>query len=89
VTTYEDVHAGDTVLGHDNDVWGVEVIDHGPPLVVTLVKDEGRTRVTGRPPAGTPVTVVSRSDIRPEIAAAQVLVDAGFTLEILGERING
>lgn len=88
MTTYEGVHAGDTVLGHDNDVWGVEVIDHGPPLVVTLVKDEGRTRVTGQPPAGTPVTVVARADVAAEARAAQVFIDAGFELEILGERVG-
>jgi hypothetical protein len=84
VATYEQVHTGAIVLGHDNDVWGVEAIDHGPPLVVTLVK--GTQRVTGQPPPGTPVTVVEPADVSLERQAAQVLIDAGFDVELLGER---
>lgn len=85
MATYEQVHAGDTVLGHDNDVWGVEAIDHGPPLVVTLVKNEGLTRMVGYPPAGTPVIVVQPSDVSAEARAAQMLVDAGLGVEIVAE----
>lgn len=84
--TYEHVHAGATVLGHDGDVWGVEAIDHGPPLAVTLVKDAGETRVQGWPPPGTEVTVIDPGDTSAEQRAAQVLIDAGFGVEILGER---
>jgi len=81
--TFEDVHAGDTVLGHDNEVWGVLSITHAPRLAVTLVRP-GHS-VTGYPPAGTPVTIVSRSDISAEFAAAQTFIDAGLGVEIISE----
>ena len=81
--TYEEVHAGDHVLGHDGDLWGVEAIEHVPRLAVTLVKPGHR--VTGYPPAGTPVTIVSRSDVGPEAAAWQVLAASGLPVEIIGE----
>jgi hypothetical protein len=85
---YEQVHAGDTVLGHDGDVWGVEAIDHGPPLAVTLVKHGGAVRVTGYPPAGTPVTVVEPADVGAEERAYAVLTEAFGPIEILGERLG-
>lgn len=80
---YEDAHAGDLVLGHDNEVWGVAEIDHAPALRVVLVRPG--YRVQGWPPAGTPVTIVQRADIGAEFAAAQVLVNAGFVPELLSE----
>jgi hypothetical protein len=86
MTTYEDVHAGALVLGHDNEVWGVAEIRRSPVLAVTLVRDEGRVRVTGYPPAGTPVTVVQAADVGAEATAAQTLMDAGLgPIEIVGE----
>lgn len=85
MASYEQVHAGDTVLGHDGNVWGVESIDHGPPLVVTLVKHG--ERVTGYPPAGTEVTVIEAADVRAEQWAAQVLIDAGLGPIIVKESV--
>ncbi len=85
MATYEQVHAGDTVLGHDGELWGVEGIDHVPQLAVTLVK-HGR-RITGYPPPGTGVTVVTSADVGAEAAAAQVFIDAGLGVEIVSERI--
>jgi hypothetical protein len=87
VATYEQVHAGSTVLGHDGDVWGVEAIDHGPPLAVTLVK-HGQ-RVVGYPPPGTPVTVIEPADVGAEAQAWEVLSAAFGPVEILGERYEG
>jgi hypothetical protein len=85
VTTYEQVHAGAIVLGHDGELWGVEAIDHAPQLAVTLVK-HGQ-RVVGYPPAGTPVTVVTPADVAAEARAAQVLIDAFGPVEIVSERV--
>jgi hypothetical protein len=85
VATYEQVHAGDTVLGHDNDVWGVEAIVQGPPLAVTLVKNGGHTRVVGYPPAGTQVIVIQPSDVSAEARAAQMFLDAALGVEIVAE----
>jgi hypothetical protein len=84
MTTYEQVHAGATVLGHDGQVWGVEAIDREPHLSVTLVR-YGQ-RVTGYPPAGTPVTVIEPADVRAEAWAAQQLIDAFGSVEIVSER---
>jgi hypothetical protein len=85
--TYEDVHAGDHVLGHDGAVWGVAEIDHAPYLRVVLARPGHR--VQGWPPAGTPVTIVHRSDVTPEFAAVEVLAAAGLEVELIGERWNG
>lgn len=88
MATYEEVHAGATVLGHDNDVWSVEAIDVTPAwTAVTLVKDEGRTRVTGYPPPGTPVTILSSPDLSAEAAAWQVLAEAGLEPSIVHEHV--
>lgn len=81
--TYEQVHAGDHVLGYDNDVWGVaEKIPS--PLTVTLVKPGAR--LVGHPPEGTPVTVLYASDVTAEQAAWGVLAAAGLAPQMIGER---
>ena len=85
MATYEQVHAGDIVLGHDGELWGVEAISHAPQLAVTLVR-HGR-RVTGYPAAGTGVTVVTPADVSAEGRAAQALIDAGLGVEILYEQV--
>lgn len=83
--TYETVHGGDIVLGHDGELWGVERIEHEPRIAVTLVK--GSQRVTGYPPPGTPITVVQRADVSAEHDAAAVLLAAGLgPLHIISER---
>lgn len=84
MASYDEVHAGDHVLGHDGDLWGVEAIEHGPRLAVTLVKPGHR--VTGYPPPGTQVTIVYRSDMSAELVAAQALIDGGLNIEIVSER---
>jgi hypothetical protein len=84
VDTYEAVHAGDYVLGHDGAVWGVAEIDHSPALRVVLVRDWHR--VEGRPPAGTPVTILHREDVSAEFAAVEVLAAGGLDVELIGER---
>lgn len=82
--TYESVHAGDVVLGHDGELWGVARIEHEPELVVELVKHG--TSVVGRPPAGTPVTVVERANVDAERHAAGALVSAFGPVSIISER---
>jgi hypothetical protein len=82
---YEQVHAGDIVLGHDGDLWGVKEITHVPQIAVTLVKNG--LIVTGYPPAGTPVTVVSPADLSAEFEAAQMFIDAGLGVEVVHERV--
>lgn len=83
--TFEEVHAGDVVLGHDNELWGVAAIDRSPQLAVTLVR-HGR-HITGRPPAGTFVTIVTPADVTGEASVAQMLMDAGLgPIEIISER---
>lgn len=85
MSSFEQVHAGDTVLGHDGEVWGVEAIERAPRLAVTLVKYG--VRVTGYPPPGTPVTVVTPADLSAEFWAAQVLIDAFGSVEVISERV--
>lgn len=82
---YEQVHAGDIVLGHDGELWGVESITHVPQLAVTLVRHGHR--VIGYPPPGTEVTVVTPADVAAEARAAQVFIDAGLGIEIVSEQV--
>lgn len=84
MATYEEVHAGDLVLGHDNQVWGVETVVRVPHLSVTLRRHGAR--MTGWPPAGTEVTIVQRADVTADYAAAAALIDGGLgPLEIVSE----
>lgn len=83
MTTYHDVHAGDWVIGHDGDVWGVaEKV--ASPLSVTLVKADARMVV--RPVDGATVTIVQTSDLTAEQAAWAVLAAAGMAPQVIGER---
>jgi hypothetical protein len=84
MATYEQVHAGDIVLGHDGELWGVAAIDRSTSQLAVVLVKHGR-RVVGRPAAGTPVTVVEQADVAGEAAAAQVFLDAGFGVEIVSE----
>lgn len=85
MATYEQVHAGDVVLGHDGELWGVAEIDHAPQLRVTLVRYD--VRITGYPPADTWCTVVTPGDIRAEAWAVDALIGAGLgPVEIISEK---
>ncbi len=82
MTTYEQLHAGDHVLGYDGDTWGVaEVIPD--PLCVTIVKPG--ERLVARPPAGTEITVLHAQDVSAEAAAWGVLAAAGLAPQVIGE----
>lgn len=85
MATYEDVHAGDIVLGHgDGELWTVAQIVHEPWLAVTLARQ--RRTVKGWPPAGTEVVIVQRADTSAEFAAFGVLSAAGLgPITIIGE----
>ena len=83
MTTYEQVHSGAIVLGHDGALWGVERIMHEPFLAVTLVK--GAERLTGYPPANTEITVVTPTDVAAEQVAVQALMDAFGSVELIAE----
>lgn len=83
MTTYEQVHTGDHVLGYDGDTWGVaEVIPD--PLTVTLVKPGAR--LVARPPEGTEVTVLHASDVSEEMAAWSMFAASGMAPQVIGER---
>jgi hypothetical protein len=85
LTTWERVHAGDIVLGYDEQTWGVVEIRHDyPPGPVITLTPFGQS-VTGWAPLGTPVTVVSPVDTSAEAAAFAALTGAGLTVEILRE----
>lgn len=86
--TYDaDVRAGDVVRGHDGNDWGVLSIGRTPRLAVTLVR--GAQEITGYPPVGTPVEIVSRAAVPAgtdvEVAALQALVGGLGPVELLGE----
>lgn len=88
--TYETLHAGDVVLGHDGQEWGVAGVfwmdGPGSQLAVALTR-QGQT-VTGYPPSGTPVTVLSRADTIEEARAYAALAASFGGVEVLGEVWN-
>jgi len=82
---YENVHAGDVVLGGDDQAWGVKRIDHTPQgSLVTLVRHE--RLVVGLPPPGTPVIVLARAGVEREAAAFAVLVESFGDVSLIQER---
>lgn len=88
MTTYEDVEPGCVVLGHDGESWGVSRIVREPQFAVTLVRF-GRT-VTGYPPSGTPVTVLSWPERDPaEVAAVAALSEAFGPMDLIEQRWEG
>jgi hypothetical protein len=88
-TTWEKVHAGDVVLGHDEQAWGVVDIALGDPRgpIVTLYR-YGQTLGPAQPPTGTPIIVVSPVDTAPEAQAFAALADAGLAPEVIRESIT-
>ncbi len=86
MSTYEEVHAGDVVLGHDGNAWGVEKIQHVPALAVTLIRYGDR--VTGYPSAGTPVEIIQSPDMSGEARAYDALVAAFGDVSLIGEVVR-
>ena len=85
MATYEQAHAGDVVLGHDGELWGIAELEHSPQLKVVLVRHGAR--VTGYPPAGTSCTVVTPADVRAEAWATDVLMAVGLgPIQIISEK---
>jgi fructose-1,6-bisphosphatase/inositol monophosphatase family enzyme len=80
--TYETVHTGDVILGGDGQEWGVSEINRETGAV-TLTRFGVQT--TGYPPAGTPVTVLSRADTIEEARAFAVLQQSFGDVSLVGE----
>ena len=84
MTTWEDVHAGDIVIGHDDLLYGiasVEPSEHGPRIVM---RRDGRM-VHAQPPPGTPIRVWAHAGLSAEAAAWQLFEDAGLRPQIIRE----
>lgn len=84
--TWDDVHGGDVVLGHDGNTYGVASISHGHPAgpVVTLAR-HGAVIGPAQPPPGTPITVLERADMSAEAQAFAMFAGAGLGPELIGE----
>lgn len=85
--TWESVHVGDVVLGHDGLTYGVAGIKHGNPAgpIITLFR-YGQTIGPSQPPPGTPITVLQRADVTAEARAFAALAECGIAAELIGER---
>lgn len=83
MATFEDVHAGDVVLGHDGQLWGVAAKATEPQLTVVLVN--GDQRLIARPPFGTHIEIIEPSDVSPEFAAWLTLTTALGPVDIISE----
>lgn len=88
MNVWEDVHAGDVVLGHDGQIWGVAAVVLGSPAgpIVTLTR-HGVTTGPAQPPPGTPITILEHADSSAEARAFGVLSAAGLWPELIEERI--
>jgi hypothetical protein len=85
MNTWEDVHAGDIVLGHDNARYGVAEIEHGSPGGPRITLRRGGYRTTAQPPPRTPITILGRADVDDEANAYANLEAAGLRPEIMKE----
>jgi hypothetical protein len=95
MSVWRDVHAGDIVLGHDGQEWGVLNVEHfrpaaggypSYPLTITLTR-YGRT-IAGQPDPSAPVIITQSADHTIEYAAVQHLLDAGFPVCVVSESIG-
>lgn len=84
--TWESVHVGDVVRGHDGQTYGVASIHVGDPRgpVVTLFR-HGAVIGPAQPPPGTPIEILQRADSAAEARAFGILAAAGLGPELLGE----
>lgn len=85
MTTWEDVHAGSVVLGHDGLTYGVEHVEHGLPGGPGITLTRYGQRVSAQPPPGTPITVVEAADTTEEARAFAALAEAGLDPQIIRE----
>ena len=86
--TWEATHAGDIVLGHDNQAWGIVELTLGDPRgpIVTLTR-YGQ-QLVAQPPPGTPITVITPVDTAPEARVFDMFINAGFTPEVIRESVT-
>lgn len=82
--TWDTVHAGDVVLGHDQLEYGVVGIDPSPFGPVVTLTRYGQQQ-TAQPPPGTPITVISRADVTAEARAFAILAGASLNPQVIRE----
>lgn len=85
MTTWDDVHAGSVVLGHDGLVYGVAHVERDLPGGPGIVLVRHGQRLQAQPPPGTPITVVQAADVSEEARAFAVLAQAGLGPEVVRE----
>lgn len=85
-STWELVHAGDVVIGHDDRTYGVVDVQLGHPYgpIVTIIR-HGVTTGPAQPPYGTPIYVQERADVSAEAAAFAALQQAGLAPAVIRE----
>lgn len=84
MTTWDQVHAGDIVLGHDGNAWGVASVAPHPAGPVVEIVRHGET-LRAQPPVGTPITVIEAADVATEAQVFGMFERAGLGPEILWE----
>lgn len=86
MSTWDDVHAGAIVLGHDGLSYGVEEISHDSPYGPVIVLTRHGVRVgPAQPPPGTPITILENPAMPAEAAAFAVLAEAGLGPQLIRE----
>lgn len=84
--TWDDVHAGDVIIGHDGQAYGVEDICPDPVRgpTITLIRHGIRTG-PAQPPPGTPIRIAQRAETSGEAYAFGVLAAAGLNPQVIRE----
>jgi len=85
VTTWDEVHTGSVVLGHDGLQYGVAHVEHGLPGGPGIVLVRHGQRLQAQPPPGTPITVLQAADVSEEARAFETLTAAGLGPQIIRE----
>ncbi len=85
--TWDTVHTGDVVLGHDQLEYGVAGIEPSPAGPIVTITRYGQ-RSIAQPPPGTPITVLARADMSAEAQAFAILAGAGLGPVVVREIDN-
>jgi hypothetical protein len=94
MTTWGELLAGDVVRGADQRGWTVVGMAPGGTWAgsrrstVHLALQLGERRVTTTRGVAEPVDLVARGEHREQAAACQALIESGFTVTVLEDRLD-
>lgn len=85
MTTWEQVHAGCVVLGHDGKVYGVSLVEQHPAGPVIELVYDGAPAGRAQPPPGTPITVLEWPETSGEARTFALFTATGLDPQVIRE----